>query len=131
MIDRIYMKYWNPYVYNVINPACFVRPLNCMGKNWNIYKPNKPGVYYPKIYINRYPDLQNPNHILTVLEVDCNLPKLLYGGNNLYELTNQDWIPVCVKLCRGLRDIGVERNLLSHSSDSVSSVTLLSFLLLS
>lgn len=123
MIDRVYMKYWNPKAYKVINLACFAHPLNSMGKNWNIYKPNALGVYYPKICINRYPERNNLNRIIAVLEVDCNLPKLCYGSNNnLYELTNKDLVSVRMELCNRLFNMGVELDPLQVHNGDMKSV---------
>ena len=111
MIDRVDMKHFNPRSYKIINPDCFAFPLNSHGTNWNIYKPATKGIYYPKVTLKRYFDnSNNSNRIITVLDIDCNLPKLLYG-NNLYELTDNDLIPVCDTLHNRLLDMGVEMNI--------------------
>ena len=107
MIDKVELRNYDPSTYRIISTNNFTRPLHSMGKNWSIYNNSKNlQSYYPHLVIDRYPNPKGTSYTIQALEVDCSLPKLLYG-NNLYELQDKDFAAVCNTLAHKLGIMGL------------------------
>lgn len=105
MIDAVTLFVWDPKTYQVQLPSLFKGNTQYFGIHQHIYNFKRHQRYYPHVEIRKYM-ADYPKQLTTVLVVKVSLPKLVYG-NNLMELTDNDFLTCCMKLSDVLLQMGI------------------------
>ena len=105
MIDAVTLFFWDPKTYQVQLPSLFKGNTQYFGIHQHIYNFKRHQRYYPHVEIRKYM-ADYPKQLTTVLVVKVSLPKLVYG-NNLMELTDNDFLICCGKMSDVLLQMGI------------------------